>query len=174
MTTYNVLTTIVAGGLAEQPEQARLDSARAKGYSVAQLGPGSAHPLEEELLETWLLLEVRVSRLGSRVSAQHAEEEPLETWVLLQVGCWSAPMCCVERGRCCCMSLANWAIAKHLVASNPNAAVVCSTRPAQPSGVACSRGRLLAPSCERHAAPGEVPLWDAPPSPAGARGNLLV
>ena len=91
MTTYNVLTTIVAGGLAEQPEQARLDSARAKGYSVAQLGPGSAHPLEEELLETWLLLEVRVSGLGSRVSAQHAEEEPLETWALLQVGCWSAP-----------------------------------------------------------------------------------
>ena len=59
MTTYNVLTTIVASGLAEQPHQARLESARAKGYSVAQLGPGSAQPQEEELLETWLLLEVR-------------------------------------------------------------------------------------------------------------------
>ena len=67
MPTYNVLTTIVAGGLAEQPEQARLESARAKGYSVAQLGPGSAHPLEEELLETWLLLEVRECQRLCRV-----------------------------------------------------------------------------------------------------------
>ena len=60
MTTYKVLTTIKANALVDDAPQRRADAARANGYSVAQLGPGSAQtPPEEELLETWLLLEVR-------------------------------------------------------------------------------------------------------------------
>lgn len=59
MTTYKVFTTINASGLADEPPQARIEAARAAGYSVAQLGPGSGQPEEEELLETWMLLEVR-------------------------------------------------------------------------------------------------------------------
>ncbi len=59
MTTYKVLTTIKANALVEDAPQRRADAMRANGYSVAQLGPGSAQtPAEEELLETWLLLEV--------------------------------------------------------------------------------------------------------------------
>lgn len=59
MTTYKVLTTIKANALVDDAPQRRADAARANGYSVAQLGPGSAQtPPEEELLETWLLLEV--------------------------------------------------------------------------------------------------------------------
>ncbi|CAL8464929.1 g4464 [Coccomyxa elongata] len=58
MTTYKVLTTIKANALVDDAPQRRADAARANGYSVAQLGPGSAQtPPEEELLETWLLLE---------------------------------------------------------------------------------------------------------------------
>lgn len=59
MTTYKVLTTIKANALVDDAPQRRADAMRANGYSVAQLGPGSAQtPAEEELLETWLLLEV--------------------------------------------------------------------------------------------------------------------
>ncbi|KAK9917057.1 hypothetical protein WJX75_000396 [Coccomyxa subellipsoidea] len=58
MTTYKVLTTIEANALVHDAPQRRADAMRANGYSVAQLGPGSAQtPAEEELLETWLLLE---------------------------------------------------------------------------------------------------------------------
>ena len=56
VTTYKVFTTINASGLADEPV-ARHEAARAAGYSVAQLGPGSASG-EDELLETWMLLEV--------------------------------------------------------------------------------------------------------------------
>lgn len=65
MTTYKVLTTIEANALVHDAPQRRADAMRANGYSVAQLGPGSAQtPAEEELFETWLLLEVGLPPLS--------------------------------------------------------------------------------------------------------------
>jgi hypothetical protein len=60
MTTYKVMTTIKAASLKDEAPEKRIRAARANGYSVAQLGPGSSQPTtQEELLETWLLLEVQ-------------------------------------------------------------------------------------------------------------------
>lgn len=55
MTTYKVMTTMKADQMDEVPD-ARYSSARRNGYSVAHLGPGNA--TKQEMLETWLLLEV--------------------------------------------------------------------------------------------------------------------
>jgi len=84
MTTYKVLTTIKANALVDDTPQKRAEAARANGYSCAQLGPGSAQSAaEEELLETWLLLEVRpvtVEHLHHRqVTVEHLHHDE---WVL--------------------------------------------------------------------------------------------
>ena len=59
MTTYKVMTTMKAEQMDEVPD-ARYSTARRNGYSVAHLGPGNA--TKQEMLETWLLLEVRAQR----------------------------------------------------------------------------------------------------------------
>ena len=56
MTTYKVMTTMKASAIDEAPD-ARDCAARRNGYSVAHLGTGGA--TEQEMLETWLLLEVQ-------------------------------------------------------------------------------------------------------------------
>lgn len=56
MTTYKVMTTMKASAMDEAPDT-RDCAARRNGYSVAHLGSGGA--AEQEMLETWLLLEVR-------------------------------------------------------------------------------------------------------------------
>ncbi len=55
MTTYKVMTTIKASQMDEVPDE-RYSTARRNGYSVVHMGPGNA--TEQEMLETWLLLEV--------------------------------------------------------------------------------------------------------------------
>ena len=55
MTTYKVMTTMKANQMDEVPTE-RYSTARRNGYSVAHLGPGNA--TKQEMLETWLLLEV--------------------------------------------------------------------------------------------------------------------
>ena len=58
MTTYKVMTTMKASAMDEVPDE-RYSAAKRGGYSVAHLGPGSG--TEQEMLETWLLLEVGLS-----------------------------------------------------------------------------------------------------------------
>ena len=58
MTTYKVMTTMKASVMEEVPDE-RYSAAKRGGYSVAHLGPGSG--TEQEMLETWLLLEVGLS-----------------------------------------------------------------------------------------------------------------
>ena len=64
MTTYKVMTTMKAAQMEEAPD-ARYSSARRGGYSVAHLGPGNA--AKQEMLETWLLLEVRACSSASGI-----------------------------------------------------------------------------------------------------------
>ena len=66
MTTYKVMTTMKASAMEEAPDE-RYAAAKRGGYSVAHLGPGSA--TEQEMLETWLLLEVGLDTPGSNPSA---------------------------------------------------------------------------------------------------------
>jgi hypothetical protein len=61
MTTYKVMTTMKASAMDEEPE-ARFCAARRNGYRVAHLGAGGA--AKQEMLETWLLLEVRRTALA--------------------------------------------------------------------------------------------------------------
>lgn len=68
MTTYKVMTTMKADRMDEVPD-ARYSAARRNGYSVAHLGPGNA--TKQEMLETWLLLEVRACQ-----PAAHADQLP--------------------------------------------------------------------------------------------------
>lgn len=63
MTTYKVMTTMKADQMDEPPD-ARYSTARRNGYSVAHLGPGNA--TKQEMLETWLLLEVRARCQAAR------------------------------------------------------------------------------------------------------------
>ena len=69
MTTYKVMTTIKAAAMEEAPDE-RYSAAKRGGYSVAHLGPGAA--AEQEMLETWLLLEVGLDSPSSKLTTGRA------------------------------------------------------------------------------------------------------
>ena len=84
MTTYKVMTTMKASVMEEVPDE-RYSAAKRGGYSVAHLGPGSA--TEQEMLETWLLLEVGFSWLNSLIEACYVKKRPMNVRRRWRPGC---------------------------------------------------------------------------------------